>query len=62
MFEVDSNGTEFYIVLNGQADFYVKGNKDSDSTKVIQERIKNEKSIEIPRSSTRHRSAYEGKR
>ena len=60
VFEVDSNGTEFYIILNGTVEFYTKGDPKSTETKQVLEDIKNDKAVVEIKSGNRLRSTYEG--
>lgn len=60
VFEVDSNGTEFYIILNGTVDFYTKGDPKSPETKQVLEDLKTDKTAVEVRSGNRLRSNYEG--
>lgn len=58
--EVDSIGSEFYIMLDGRAQYLSKGNPTADYTKEVIEKTKNYKVVS-PHTGQRQRSNFSGK-
>lgn len=59
VFEYDSPGTEFYIILEGQVEFYTKGQKDAEHKSRL-EALNKEKEIPVINSGPKNRSTFEG--
>lgn len=60
VFEVESTGTEFYMVLDGEVDVYTRGNGKDETVKAKMEEIKKEKEIPIVCIASRQKSSYPG--